>query len=283
MKFGVLTGFDERVLRKMSEIGFNGVELRFASWDEMNAETLLNGDAEKVRGLCDELGLTITAIAHYVNHLEPGEETRKKHADYFAKVIDAAKALEVPVVCTLAGKDPAKTLKDSVEDFKAVHGPTAEHAEKQGIKVAFENWPAVMGYPMACSNMAISPEGWELMFDAVPSKALGLEYDPSHLFWLEVDYIKAIKDFKDRIYHMHAKDTEVIEKTLAKVGIFGHGWWRYRIPGYGGVDWKRVFSTLIDVGFDGGVNIEHEDPVFGGDRFDEGMERGYKALAPFFV
>jgi sugar phosphate isomerase/epimerase len=118
------------------------------------------------------------------------------------------------------------------------------------------------------------------MFEAVPSDALGLEFDPSHLVWQQIDYLDALYHFRDRIYHVHAKDTEIVPSVLAKVGIFGSGWWRYRIPGLGIVDWSAFLSALYEIGYDGGVAIEHEDPVFTGERFEMGLVLGYNTLAP---
>ena len=282
MKLGILTTFDEERLRFASAAGFNCVELAFQPGSDISPSTFLDGEAERIRSFCDDLGLTITAIGSYQNNLDPDEATRDKHIEHFTNLIAAAKALEVSVVTTFAGRDPEKSIEDNIPGFKKVYKPLAKHAEDQGVKIAFENCPMMHQHPFRGINIAISPEAWDMMFDAVPSMALGLEYDPSHLFWLEIDYIAVIHRFADRIYHVHAKDTEVMAGKLAQQGIYGGGWWRYRIPGWGSVDWKQVFAALIDIGFEGGVAIEHEDPVFHGDRFEEGFTRGYTTLAPYF-
>jgi len=282
MKLGIMTGFDEGMIRFAKEVGFKSLELTFGPGDAVNASTVASGDAEKVRKTCDDLGMTISAIGWYANHLDPNLDERKKNAEYMAKMIDAAKALSVPVVCSFAGRDPEKSIEDNIPIFREVHSVTADYAEKKGIKIAFENCPMMDQHPFRSINMATTPAAWEMMFAAVPSKALGLEYDPSHLYWQEVDYIAAIYSFGNRIYHMHAKDTEVMEGQLARQGIYGHGWWRYRIPGWGSVDWGRVFAALFDVGYTGGVDIEHEDPVFHGERFKEGFVRGYNTLSRYF-
>jgi sugar phosphate isomerase/epimerase len=120
--------------------------------------------------------------------------------------------------------------------------------------------------------MAFSPEIWKAMFDAVPSRALGLEIDPSHLVFLGIDYIQAILDFGDRIVHFHAKDIDIDERKRGVLGFygqafgplqgFGNGWWRFRAPGWGVIDWHRVISALTEVGYEGNIDIEHEDEVF---------------------
>ena len=118
------------------------------------------------------------------------------------------------------------------------------------------------------------------MFDAVPSKALGLEFDPSHLVWQGIDWAAALTRFASKVYHVHAKDTEILKDRLAADGFFSAGWWRYRLPGYGCVDWHRFTSMLKEQGYDGGVCVEHEDPVFSGKRRVEGLEKAYACLRP---
>ena len=283
MNFGVLTTFDEPHIRFIKETGFTSIELAIGPGCDMNAKAILDGGADKVRKLVGKVGLTISAVCHYDNPLNPDEAERGRQNAYIARMIDAASALDVPVVALFAGRDPQKKLEDNIPMFKEVHSVTAELAEKQCVRIAFENCPRAHHYPFLGSNIAYSPEAWKMMFDAVPSMALGIEYDPSHMIFLQIDYIKAIRDFGDRIYHVHAKDTEILPDRLAVAGIFGAGWWRYRTPGYGDVKWDLVFAALKQAGYTGDVNIEHGDPVFTGDRFNEGLARGYEALKQFFA
>ena len=121
-------------------------------------------------------------------------------------------------------------------------------------------------------NIAISPEVWDEMYKVVPSKALGIELDPSHMVWQGIDYIQAIYDYGDRIFHIHAKDMEINRRVLNRVGILGqafgetiglgHGWWRARLPGWGEIDWPKFITALIEVNYRGNIDIEHEDDVF---------------------
>ena len=111
-------------------------------------------------------------------------------------------------------------------------------------------------------NVAHSPELWDLLFEAVPSPAIGLSFDPSHLVWLGIPHVPdVIRAYGERIYHVDAKDTEIIAARLARQGVFGSGWWRYRLPGLGALDWRAIFSALRDVGYDNIVAIENEDPL----------------------
>jgi sugar phosphate isomerase/epimerase len=93
---------------------------------------------------------------------------------------------------------------------------------------------------------------------------------------MQVDYLEAVHRFGDRIFHVHAKDCLVSQHTLRRVGVLGKGWWRYCIPGYGGIDWGEFIAHLRSVGYDGVLSIEHEDSAFGR---EEGFRKGKRHLA----
>jgi sugar phosphate isomerase/epimerase len=141
---------------------------------------------------------------------------------------------------------------------------SAAYAEQKQVRLAFENWPR------NGTMLAITPELWDGMFTSVPSPALSLCYDPSHLYWLGIDYIQPIWGFQDRIYHAHAKDTEILPSGRNRFGIYGRqlsqteqqAWWRYRLSGYGHVDWGRFLDTLYQIGYNSVLSVEHEDPVW---------------------
>jgi len=121
--------------------------------------------------------------------------------------------------------------------------------------MGWENYPCD-------TNFATVPGAWQKIFDLVPSNRLGLEFDPSHLVRQYIDDIQAAWDFKERILSVHAKDTEIIEPVLQKVGIHGKGWWRYRIPGQGLIDWPKFINVLLEANYSGGLAVEHEDPFW---------------------
>ena len=180
------------------------------------------------------------------------------------KVLEAASALDVEVVCTLAGgpkegKDKHQTI---MEDFPQVFGPIVDYAKDHDVKIAFENWFA--------TNLQ-GLDHFEALLKALPSDVLGFNFDPSHLFWQQIDYIEAVHRFGDRIFHTHAKDTEVLPFKLRELGVLGRGWWRYRIPGWGGINWPAYITALKEVGYDYVLSIEHEDPFFGP---EEGFLKG---------
>src|SRR5690606_17008670 len=140
---------------------------------------------------------------------------------HFANVLQKAKELGCNVVATMGGCTRASQqsgkIEDSLQSFENIFSRHAKVAEDNGVKIAFENWPGGHPWPLKI-NIAISPAAWDRMFDAVPSAALCLEYDPSHLVRLNMDAIAPIARFADRIHHVHAKVTTIKTEVLNEVG-----------------------------------------------------------------
>jgi sugar phosphate isomerase/epimerase len=179
----------------------------------------------------------------------------------------------VDVVATFAGRRKSLPVEESFEPFREVFSPLLELAERKGVRIAIENCPMHDFMTGTGENIAYSPEIWDEMFRLVPSENLGLEFDPSHCVWLQIDYIKAIRDYGSRIFHAHAKDMEIRRDVLDRTGILGsaktfqghvmaHGWPRARTPGWGEVDWPAFITALITSGYRGNLDIEHEDETF---------------------
>ncbi len=181
--------------------------------------------------------------------------------------IDSAARQGIKVLCCSHPMVEGKPGADQITFFKAAFGPVAAHAEQAGVKLAFENWPN------RGRNLMQTPELWDAAFTAVPSPALGLNFDPSHLVVLHIDWVWALREFRDRVSYAHAKDTELFLDRRNRYGIYGpfidNGgpasgiWWRYRLPGFGVVDWHKYADILAEIGYAGPMNIEHEDQVWG--------------------
>jgi sugar phosphate isomerase/epimerase len=249
-------------------------------------------EAETVRALFEDSGLIISALAYYENNLHPHERRRLQIADHVRRNVDAAQLLGVPFVGTFIGRDPSLSVKENVALAERVLPPLVEYAGERGVKLIIEN--CVMegwhpdGYP---GNLAYSPELWEWMF----SLGFYLNYDPSHLLWLGIDPVEALRPYVDRIPHAQAKDAQLDPRARVRYGFFGRtlsredpwdvGWWRYRVPGLGQVDWRAVVDTLYEGGFTGVLSVEHEDPVWGGDetRVKQGLEIAHRTLRPLIV
>ncbi|MDO8685345.1 MAG: sugar phosphate isomerase/epimerase, partial [Clostridiales bacterium] len=254
----------------------------------LDLDTITDKKIEEIMEVFQNNKVEFATIQCVPNHLEGDPVKRRENNDYFKKALKMCKKFGTDVVMTGAWANSQISPEENLKVYKVVFNEFAKVAEDEGVRIAVENCPAWHGYPMVVGNISYSPEMWDAMFELVPSKAIGLEYDPSHLYWLGIDYIKVIRDYGDRIYMCHAKDTEIIKDKLDKYGIIGRqlvvpseGWWRYRIPGWGQIDWKEIFKALNDVKFDKSLVIEHEDPVFGGLRTDEGLKLGLRHLRQF--
>ena len=113
-------------------------------------------------------------------------------------------------------------------------------------------------------NLAYSPAIWRRMFSEIPSKSFGLNLDPSHLLWQQIDYVRPVYEFTDRIFHVHIKDAKVRKDRLDEVGILATPleFHTPKLPGLGDVHWGRFISALTDVGYSGPACIEVEDRSF---------------------
>jgi len=231
--------------------------------------------------------INVTALIYCRNYLSTDPAEAAGHLEQLKKRIEFAGALGIEKVITSTGinkaieegiydRDPA--VKDrgnmirripvrSMDAFVDTFGPLVELAEKNNVKLCFENCP-LMG------NIAISPVMWKRIFERLDSDKLGLAYDPSHLVWEMIDPYAPIEEFADKIYHFHAKDTAIDRQQLARTGILtDFSWWTYRIPGRGELDWQRIFELLKKIGYNGTISIEHEDADYEGslDKVAEGI------------
>ncbi len=249
-------------------------------------------DRDAVLGTFERHGLTLSSVAYYDNNLHPDPGERAAVNEHVLRCIDAAADLGCPTVGTFVGRDPGRSVRDNLAEAERVFAPLVDRAGERGVKLIIEN--CVMegwhpdGYP---GNLAYSPELWEWMF----SIGLYLNYDPSHLMWIGIDPVAAVRPYLDRIPHAQAKDVELFPGRRDRYGFFGKarerddpwdvGWWRYRVPGLGQVDWVRLIDAMYEGGFDGVLSVEHEDPVWGGteERVEAGLEVAHRTLRPLLV
>ena len=248
--------------------------------------------AEEVTGLFAKHGLTLSSLAYYENNLHADEERREEIAAHVLHAVDAAAQLGVETVGTFIGRHPGLSVKENIALAEQTFPRLVDYAGERGVKIIIEN--CVMegwhpdGYP---GNIAYSPELWEWMF----SLGLYLNYDPSHLLWIGIDPVTALKPYVDRIPHAQAKDTQLDPLARDRYGFFGktlsrehpwdEGWWRYRVPGLGQVDWSGVVDALYEGGFTGVLSVEHEDPVWGGteEKVKQGLRIAHRTLSPLIV
>ncbi|MEX1139024.1 MAG: sugar phosphate isomerase/epimerase [Bacteroidota bacterium] len=298
MELGFLTSclpglsLDE-VVHRASQGGFRAVEV--SAWPRhsgrdykarhLPVESFNKADAVRIKDLLEANRIRISALAYYENTLDPDPARRKTCISHLKQVIKVSSLLDVNLVGTFVGGRPDKEAPANMKEIGKEFRKILSFAEDLGVKVMIENCPMV-GWkkPGVPGNYAYSPELWEALFHEVPSPNFGINFDPSHLVWLGIDYIKAVRDFGSRIFHAHAKDCEISPEGLFRFGVYGEqltssprnpGWWRYRIPGKGSIDWKAFVSALRNIGYDDVLSIELEDPDWEGDQDKtfEGLQR----------
>jgi sugar phosphate isomerase/epimerase len=268
----------EEVARFASAEGFDCLEVmswprgkadrRYAGVTHIDVTEFPPASADKVRDLIASTGVAISALGYYPNPLAPDPQDAGIYIQHLKKVIAAAPLMGVDVVNTFIGRDWTRPVDDNWPRFEEVWKPLVAFAEDHGVRVAIENCPMLFTrdeWPGG-KNLAYSPALWRRMFEAIPSRSFGLNYDPSHLVWQQIDYIKPLREFRDRIFHVHAKDVRVDKQRLDDVGILAtpQEYHTPKIPGLGEVNWGRFISVLNDVGYAGPVCIEVEDRAYEG-------------------
>lgn len=285
MKLGFVSAIlDQSSYEEMMDIasgmGFQCVEVacwpqgkaerRYAGVSHIDAERVLEDDAYAAHILdyAKEKKVQISSLAYYPNTMDGNLEKRAAAVDHLKNLIKASAKLGVNMVTTFIGRDQTKTVEENLELVKEVWPPIIALAEECGVKVAIENCPMLFGpdqWPGG-QNLMTTPAIWKKVFEILPSKNLGINYDPSHFVWQMIDYIKPIYEFKDKIFHVHYKDIKLYPDRLNQVGIMAYplDFMSPKLPGLGDVDWGRYVSALTDIGYDGYTCIEVEDKAFEG-------------------
>jgi sugar phosphate isomerase/epimerase len=268
----------ESVFAIASGIGYDCVELmcwpvgkaarRYAGVTHVDVAEFGEAQAKHVNQLAAEYGIAISGLGYYPNPLAPDAEEAAQAVAQIRRVITAAGMLGIGRMNTFVGRDWTKSVDDNWPRFLDTWGPLVEHAQACGVKIGIENCPMLFTkdeWPGG-KNLATSPSLWRRMFRDLPSKNFGLNYDPSHLVWQQMDYLAPLRDFADRIFHVHAKDVRVDRARLDDVGILAgpNEYHTPKLPGMGEVNWGQFFSLLTDSGYAGPVCVEVEDRAYEG-------------------
>lgn len=283
MKIGFLTNALVEQARRSGLNAFQTLD-EVAAWaadhgfTDLECGPMLPLDRAAYERVLGEGRIAITALIYCRNYLSTDPEEAATHLAELKKRIEFAGALGIDKVVTSTGidkrieegiydRDP--NVKDrgnmirripvrSLDQVVDLYGPLLELAEKSNVRLCLENCP-LMG------NIAISPVMWRRIFQRLDSDKLGLAYDPSHLVWEMIDPYAPLDEFKDKIFHVHAKDAAIDRARLAETGILtDFSWWSYRIPGRGELDWKKLLSKLKANGYTGTISLEHEDAAYEG-------------------
>jgi sugar phosphate isomerase/epimerase len=266
------------VARVAADTGFDCVELmcwpvskaerRYAGVTHVDVTDFTSAKADDVRRVMADAKVQISALGYYPNPLAPSREESDLAASHLKKVIQAAALLKLSTVNTFIGRDWTKSVDDNWPRLLEVWKPLVKFAEGNGIRIGIEHCPMLFSrdeWPGG-KNIAASPKIWRRLFAEIGSASLGLNYDPSHMIWQQMDYLRPLAEFKDRLFHVHAKDARIDRERLNDVGILAHPneYHTPKLPGLGDVDWGRFFSVLTDTGYDGPVCVEVEDRAYEG-------------------
>ncbi len=285
MKLGLLSSIldswtFEEVVDIASGMNFKSVEVacwpqgkaerRYAGVSHIDAERVNEDDdyAEKIVSYAKARHIEISSLGYYPNPLDSNREKAEAAVRHIEALIKASSKLGVGMVTTFIGRDQTKSVEENLPLVKEVWTPLMEEAEKYGVSVAIENCPMLFGRDQwpGGQNIFTSPENWEKVFETVGSARLGINFDPSHFIWQQLDYVKAVYDYKDRIFHVHFKDIKLYPDKLKRVGIMAYplDYMSPKLPPYGDVDWASFVGALTDIGYQGHAAVEIEDKAFEG-------------------
>ena len=306
MKLGLVSAIAdtmnfEEMIDLVAESGLECVEV--ACWPAGKAERRYAGvshiDADKV--LADDAyakhiveyaagkNVQISSLAYYPNTMDGDLEKRAAAVEHLKKLVQASAKLGVDMVTTFIGRDQTKTVEENLELVKEIWPPILAVAEEYNVRIAIENCPMLFGpdqWPGG-QNLMTTPAIWRKVFSLLPSDYLGLNYDPSHFIWQQMDYIAPLYEFKDKTFHVHYKDIKFYPDRLRDVGIMAYPlqYMSPKLPGLGDVDWGKYVSALNEIGYDRYSCIEIEDKAFEGtpERVLDSLKLSYRYMRQFVI
>jgi sugar phosphate isomerase/epimerase len=258
-------------LRQILPHGFESFELNM--WQYVGDIDL----AETAKQVLEVLGdrAVVAAVGIYGNPLQD-----EKTAADWEVVIKSARAFGATCVCGFAGALEDRPVDESMPKFKEVFGKLAKIAADEGVKIGFENCDMGGSWERPKWNIAHAPRAWEMMFDAVPGDALGLEWEPCHQMVSLIDPIPQLRQWVGKIVHIHGKDATIEWDRVRTEGIrSGRYVVKHRTPGFGDSNWTDIISILREAGWRGAIDIEGwHDPVYKDDLEMTGQVRGLEYL-----
>ncbi len=242
-------------------------ERKFAGVTHVDVSNTANIPVDAILSCGAHHGVEISGLGYYPNPLDPDPEVSRHCVEHLKKVIAGAEKLGIRQVNSFVGRDWTRTVDENWPRFLKVWKPLIRFAEDHGVRIGIENCP--MSYSRdewpGGKNLAISPSIWRRMFSDISSDYFGLNYDPSHMVWQRMDWLKPLREFQKKLFHIHAKDVLIQRDRLDEVGIFGYPKETHlpRIPGFGEINWAQFIGGLMEVDYDGPICIEVEDDSFG--------------------
>lgn len=257
MRIGFYTStFNDRPLEEVVEFaasaGFDAIEI------DVRGHIKTPDKVRAAVALARDRNLFVSSIAYFGNQLDADRAARgelRARTEEFAQAIGEA---GVPIFVIFPGRDDSADDEANYDDFAEFANGLIARTTSSGLIFAIENWPGPKD-----NFIGATPRGWQELFKRIPDQRFGLEFDPSHLIRIGVDPYAAMDAVKDRIAILHAKDTAIDAGVQQAIGYHGKGWWQYKLPGHGLLDWPRFLRQAKGYGFDGTLSIEHEDAAYG--------------------
>lgn len=268
----------EEVFKIASDIGYDCLEVmcwppgkaerRYAGVTHIDVTSLTIAKVKEIKTLSNKYKVEISGLGYYPNPLTSNKSDRRTYVNHIKKVIRAASKLGLSNVNTFVGRDHTKSVENNWSDFLKVWKPIVQLASDLKIKIGIENCPMLFTndeWPGG-KNLATTPAIWEQMWKDIPSKFFGLNYDPSHFVWQHMNYLTPLRDYPNRMHHIHAKDVRIDTHIIDYQGIMSapNLWHTPKLPGMGDVNWGQFFSELTSSGYTGAVCVEVEDRAYEG-------------------
>lgn len=310
MKLGVFTPlfshltFDE-LLETVSKHGLKAVELgtggnpgnHHCDMDALLEDASLR---KLMQEKLDAHGIVISAFSCHNNPLSPNKEEAKLADETLRKTMKLASLMNVPVVNTFSGI-PGDSDDATYPNWPIIPWPTEYKSvyEWQWETKIIPYWKEI-GTLAEDLNVKVAIElhgGFSahtpytiLKLRRNTSKHIGVNFDPSHLWWQGIDPVAAIKLLDDAIFHVHAKDIYLDQDNINMYGLtdmqdYGDvktRAWTFRTVGYGHdlKVWSDIISHLKMYGYDYIISIEHEDPLMS---VEEGFSKAVKNLQGLLI
>jgi sugar phosphate isomerase/epimerase len=280
IRIGTLIGGSAKLgeyIRQIADYGFESFQINF--WETIPQDVDLPKLAEDVFTAIGERDITIGALGLYGNPLQDDEKAARGRQDW-ARLIDAAALFKTDIVAGFTGRVPGKTVGENIPRFTEVFAPLAEQAAGKQVRIAFENCPMGGDWRDGSWNLAFNPNAWELLFEAIPSDNIGLEWEPCHQMCQLIDPLPQLRDWAHKVFHLHGKDATIDWDIVRRFGIHSPQQFAYhRTPGFGDSNWSDIITILRKGGFTGAIDIEGwHDPVYRGELEMTGQVHGLNYL-----
>ena len=304
MKLGIISSIldgwsYEEMIDEISAIGYECAEVacwpkgkgerRYAGVSHIDVSSVDEKSRNEILSYASSHGITLSALAFYPNTMDGDLEKRKANIEHLYKVIDAASFLGIGMVTTFIGRVTDRTVEDNLELFREIWPPIIRYAGDKNVRIAIENCPMLFdasNWPGG-QNLFTSPVLWRELFSIISEENFGINFDPSHFVWQQMDYIAPVYEFRDRIFHVHFKDIKLYPEKLRECGVMAYplSYMTPKIPGYGDVNWPRFVSALTDIGYDGCACVEVEDNAFEGSRekITDSLRQSYKYMRALVI